>query len=127
MQNFIIIDGLPYLYADGKAYAVRWDDEGFTLGEVFREDISPDDFIMLSELSVKAKCQGQLDSIGKEPEPDVNADSNAEADVNADSNADVNANPDVNEDSNADADADSTPAPDADKLKRGRKKKGDSE
>ena len=71
MQEFIIIDGLPYLYADGKAYAVRWDDEGFTLGEIFRSDISPSDFIMLSELSVKAKCQGRLDSIGKpEPEPE---------------------------------------------------------
>lgn len=70
MQEFIIIDGLPYLYDGGKAYAVRWDDEGFTLGEVFRENISHNDFIMLSELSVKAKCQGRLDSIGKpEPEP----------------------------------------------------------
>lgn len=65
MQEFIIIDGLPYLYADGKAYAVRWDDEGFTLGELFRDDISPSDFIILSELSVKAKCE-RLDSIGKE-------------------------------------------------------------
>lgn len=63
MQEFIIIDGLPYLYADGKAYAVRWDDEGFTLGEIFRDDISPSDFIILSELSVKAKCE-RLDSIG---------------------------------------------------------------
>lgn len=71
MQEFIIIDGLPYLYADGKAYAVRWDDEGFTLGEIFREDISPSDFIMLSELSIKAKCQGRLDSIGKPTEPEA--------------------------------------------------------
>jgi hypothetical protein len=70
MQEFIIIDGLPYLYADGKAYAVRWDDEGFTLGGIFQEDISPSDFIMLSELSVKAKCQGRLDSIGKPTEPE---------------------------------------------------------
>lgn len=98
MQNFIIIDGLPYLYADGKAYAVRWDDEGFTLGEVFREDISPDDFIMLSELSVKAQCQ-ELDSIGKEPEPE----------------------PEPNVNANVDPDAD------ADKPKRGRKKTGDTE
>lgn len=67
MQEFIIIDGLPYLYDGGKAYAVRWDDEGFTLGEVFRENISHNDFIMLSELSVKAKCQGRLDSICAEP------------------------------------------------------------
>lgn len=70
MQEFIIIGGLPYLYADGKAYAVRWDDEGFTLGEIFKEDISPSDFIMLSELSVKAKCQGRLDSIGNPTEPE---------------------------------------------------------
>lgn len=69
MQEFIIIDGLPYLFADGKAYAARWDDEGFTLGEVFREGISPSDFIRLSELSVKAKCQGRLDSIGKVEAP----------------------------------------------------------
>lgn len=65
MQEFIIIDGLPYLYADGKAYAVRWDDEGFTLGGIFKEDISPTDFVMLSELSVMAKCHGRLDSIDK--------------------------------------------------------------
>ena len=71
MQEFIIIDGLPYLYADGKAYAVRWDDEGFTLGEIFKENISPSDFIMLSELSVKAKCQGRLDSIGIAAEPEA--------------------------------------------------------
>lgn len=71
MQEFIIIDGLPYLYADGKAYAVRWDDEGFTLGDVFCKDISPDDFIMLSELSAKAQCQGRLDSIGKTPDSDA--------------------------------------------------------
>lgn len=64
MQEFIIIDGLPYLLHDGKAYAVRWDDKGFTLGNAFREGIAPTDFPVLSELSVKAKCQGRLDSIG---------------------------------------------------------------
>lgn len=77
MQEFIIIDGLPYLYADGKAYAVRWDDEGFTLGEIFKEDIFPSDFIMLSELSVKAKCQGRLDSIGIPTEPEAPAEPEA--------------------------------------------------
>lgn len=78
MQEFIIIDGLPYLLHDGKAYAVRWDDEGFTLGEVFKENISPSDFITLSELSVKAKCQGRLDSIGKPTEPETPAEPEAE-------------------------------------------------
>lgn len=65
MQEFIIINGLPYLLHCGKAYAVRWDDKGFTVGGIVREGISPTDFPILSELSVKAKCQGRLDSIGK--------------------------------------------------------------
>lgn len=64
MQEFIIIDGLPYLLHCGKAYAVRWDDKGFTVGGIVRNGISPTDFPILSELSVKAKCQGRLDSIG---------------------------------------------------------------
>ena len=66
MQEFIIIDGLPYLLHGGKAYAVRWDDKGFTVGGIVREGISPTDFPILTELSVKAKCQGHLDSIGAE-------------------------------------------------------------
>ena len=68
MQEFIIIDGLPYLLHCGKAYAVRWDDKGFTVGGIVREGISPTDFPILSELSVKAKCHGKLDSISKEQE-----------------------------------------------------------
>ena len=68
MQEFIIIDGLPYLLHCGKAYAVRWDDKGFTVGGIVREGISPTDFPILSELSVKAKCHGKLDSIGKDQE-----------------------------------------------------------
>ena len=32
MNRFVIVDGLPYLYADGKTYAVRWDEKGFTVG-----------------------------------------------------------------------------------------------
>lgn len=68
MQEFIIIDGLPYLLHCGNAYAVRWDDKGFTVGGIVREGISPTDFHILSELSVKAKCHGKLDSIGKDQE-----------------------------------------------------------
>lgn len=70
MQEFIIIDGLPYLLHCGKAYAVRWDDKGFTVGGIVREGISPTDFPRLSELSVKAKCQ-RLDSIGKPQESEA--------------------------------------------------------
>lgn len=71
MQEFIIIDGLPFLLHGGKAYAVRWDDKGFTVGGIVREGISPTDYPVLSELSVKAKCRGHLDSIGKPQEPET--------------------------------------------------------
>lgn len=66
MNRFIIVDGLPFLYANGKAYAVRWDDKGFTVGaEVEIASVPTNTF---SELSIKAKCAGHLDSIqGKEP------------------------------------------------------------
>ena len=102
MQEFIIIDGLPYLLHDGKAFAVRWDDEGFTLGEVFKEDISPSDFITLSELSVKAKCQGRLDSIGTVDEKET-------------------VEPEAEEtEEKAEPEAEETPKP-----KRGRKAKGE--
>lgn len=67
MNRFIIVNGLPYLYASGKAYAVRWDKNGFTVGTEVELTSAP--FITYSELSVKAKCAGNLDSIGKtEPE-----------------------------------------------------------
>lgn len=78
MQEFIIIDGLPYLLYGGKAYAVRWDDKGFTVGGVFREGIAPTDFPILSELSIKAKCQGRLDSIGEKPKRGRKARGDAE-------------------------------------------------
>lgn len=61
MNRFIIVDGLPYLYADNKAYAVRWDDEGFTVGAEVKMASVPD--VTYSELSILAKCQGRLDSI----------------------------------------------------------------
>ena len=61
MNRFIIIDGLPYLYANGNVYAVRWDSEGFTVGE--KVDIKTDSPMTFNELSIKAKCTC-LDSIG---------------------------------------------------------------
>lgn len=61
MNRYIIVDGLPYLYADGKAYAVRWDNKGFTVGDEVKLTSAPG--IIYSELSVKAKCAGKLNSI----------------------------------------------------------------
>lgn len=62
MNEFIIVDGLPYLFANGKTYAVRWDEEGFTVGAEVKLASVPD--VTYSELSITAKCAGNLDSIG---------------------------------------------------------------
>lgn len=63
MNRFIIVDGLPYLYADGKAYAVRWDKDGFTVGAEVKLASVPD--VTYSEISIMAKCAGNLNSIDK--------------------------------------------------------------
>ena len=65
MNRFKIVDGLPYLFDKGKAYKVRWDSEGFTVGEEIELKSVP--YETYSELSVKAKC-AILDSIGAEDE-----------------------------------------------------------
>lgn len=62
MNRFVIVDGLPYLIDGGKTFAVRWDDKGFTVGAEVKLASVPE--VTLSELSVKAKCAGKLDSIG---------------------------------------------------------------
>lgn len=62
MNRFIIVDGLPFLYAGGKAYKVRWDSEGFTVGAEVNLTSVP--AVTYSELSIKAKCADNLDSIG---------------------------------------------------------------
>ena len=68
MNRFIIINGLPYLYANGKAYSCRFDEKGFTLGaEVELTSVPNRTF---SELSIKAKCAGHLDSIGEQVDSD---------------------------------------------------------
>ena len=66
MNRFIIVDGLPYLYTDNKAFAVRWDEKGFTVGDEVKLTAIP--YPMYSELSIKAKCS-VLDSIGAERKP----------------------------------------------------------
>jgi hypothetical protein len=62
MNRFVIVDGLPFLYADGKTYAVRWDEEGFTVGAEVKMKSVP--AVTYNELSIKAKCAACLDSIG---------------------------------------------------------------
>ena len=66
MNRFVIVDGLPYLYAKGKAYAVRWDAAGFTVGaEVELKSVPA---AIYNERSIKAKCAACLDSIGADQE-----------------------------------------------------------
>lgn len=65
MNRFLIIDGLPYLYAENRAFAVRLDDKGFTIGDEVKLTVIP--YPLYSEVEIKAKCT-VLDSIGnKEP------------------------------------------------------------
>ena len=67
MNRFIIVDGLPYLYADGKAYSVRWDEKGFTVGAEVKLASVP--AYTYSEISILAKCHECLNSIDPiEPE-----------------------------------------------------------
>lgn len=61
MNRFIIVHGLPYLYANGKTYSVRWDEKGFTVGAEVKLASVP--AVTYSELSVLAQCAGHLDSI----------------------------------------------------------------
>ena len=66
MNRFIIVDGLPYLYANGKAYAVRWDDAGFTVGAEVELKSAP--AAIYNERSIKAKYAACLDSIRADQE-----------------------------------------------------------
>ena len=61
MNRFIIVKGLPYLYANGKAYKVRWDEKGFTVGSEARLKLEKNPHTYC-DLSIKAKC-ACLDSI----------------------------------------------------------------
>ena len=65
MNRFVIVDGLPFLLAGGKTYAVRWDEKGFTVGAEVKLASVPT--VTFSEISILAKCAGKLDSIGEAP------------------------------------------------------------
>lgn len=79
MNRFVIVNELPYLFANGKTYAVRWDDNGFTVGAEVKLASVPG--VTFSELSIKAKCSC-LDSIGDKPK--TSRKKKASAEVNAD-------------------------------------------
>lgn len=61
MNKYVIVDGLPYLLANGVTYPVKWDTNGFTVGAAVEMAAVP--ARTYSELSVRAKCAGHLDSI----------------------------------------------------------------
>lgn len=61
MNRFVIVGGLPYLLANGKTYAVRWDRKGFTVGAEVKLASVPS--VTHGELAVLAKCANHLDSI----------------------------------------------------------------
>ena len=63
MNRFVIVDGLPYLFANGKTYAVRWDEKGFTVGAEVNLASVPSSPVTYSDLSIQAKCAGHLNSI----------------------------------------------------------------
>lgn len=67
MNRFKIVDGLPYLFADGKFYAVRWDDKGFTVGAEVNLTAAPDWIYGEREILARCRC---LDSIGSEQTAD---------------------------------------------------------
>lgn len=66
MNRFIIVDELPYLSASGKAYKVRWDKDGFTVGAEAEMTSVP--VGIYTEREIKAKC-AVLDSIGTAEKP----------------------------------------------------------
>lgn len=72
MNRFILVDGLPYLYANNSAFAVRWDEAGVTVGDATDVPIIP--YPVYSEREVKAKC-AVLDSIGAIHENQENQES----------------------------------------------------
>lgn len=67
MMRFVIADGLPYLLHNGKTYAFRVEETGYTVGAEVKLASVPTQ--TLSLLSLRAKYPHALDSIGKQEEP----------------------------------------------------------
>lgn len=85
MNKFIIVEGLPYLLANGKVFSVRWDESGFTVGAEVEMASVPDR--TYSELSVKAKCAGNLDSISAPNSEQEDQDTSEQEDQDGDTEA----------------------------------------
>ena len=66
IKKFLIPTASPKIKPNGKPKAVRWDDAGFTVGAEVKLSV-PSSPVTYSELSVLAKCDGRLDSIGEKP------------------------------------------------------------
>lgn len=77
MNKYVIVDGKPYLFADGRAYSVRRNEEGFTVGKAVELTEIPTR--TYSELSINAKFPSGYDSIGVDNEntPDETDDVDA--------------------------------------------------
>ena len=81
MNRFVIVDGLPYLLANGKTYSVRWDEQGFTVGA--EVELASVPVITHSERAIKAKCAACLDSIGNtNPENEDDGNTNPDEATN---------------------------------------------
>lgn len=66
MNKYVIVGGKPYLFADGRAYSVRRNDEGLTVGKAVELPEIPTR--TFSELSINAKFPEGFDSIEEEDE-----------------------------------------------------------
>lgn len=64
MNRYVLVDGKPYLWADGRAYAVRRNKDGFKVGNAVELPEIPTR--TYSELSINAKFSDGFDSIGEE-------------------------------------------------------------
>ena len=60
-NRFVIVDGLPFLLAGGKTYAVRWDHRGFTVGA--EVELASVPTVTHPDIAIFAKCANRLDSI----------------------------------------------------------------
>ena len=68
MMRFVIADGLPYLLHNGKTYAFRVEEKGYTVGAEVKLASVPTQ--TLSLLSLKAQYPHALDSIGNQEQPE---------------------------------------------------------
>lgn len=64
MNKYVLVDGKPYLWADGRAYAVRKNKDGFKVGNAVELPEIPTR--TYSELSINAKFADGFDSIGED-------------------------------------------------------------